>query len=275
MTNPKPQELEFLLNAIAPDTSDKRQLMTRAMGDQAFLEAMKESDEVFRMVMSDEEILLKISPDLYFEILLINARKEMKTSAYTLEPTDGQYLPVFDVPDVTELLERPRFLIYLSQMLASFVRINSHTVSVRIRKGVRRRTSYNDMDIDSLIRFGAVADEENRFAFVKRIADVCLFSAGIYPVLSRRPNRFGLSADDRASNTRHRRRTFEELVETGQRFYGMAKRHATADVLELSHIFELLENQFTSALKPLTFISNHYLHASKTRMFRGDSPVVE
>jgi hypothetical protein len=118
-----------------------------------------------------------------------------------------------------------------------------------------------------------VADEENRFAYVKRIAGVCLFTAGIYPGLSPSPNRFASSNNLRSPMTRAHRRTFEELVETGQKFYSMAKIHASADVLELSHLFELLEKQFTSALKPLTFISTHYLHASMSRLFSEESHV--
>ena len=257
-----PADLDFLLGTVVPETSDRAALETLALNDDQFRASIVESDEVFRQVIDDEEILLKISPVLYFEVLLRRARKELESATFTLEPNDGQYIPVFDVPEVVELLGQTFFLDYLSQMLTSFVRINSHTVSVRVRKGIRRRTRYNDMDIDSLIRFGAVADEGSRFAYIKRIADVCLFSAGMFPKSNRHQNHAASSA------TRMTPRTFEDFVETGRRFYGLAKRNPAAQKLNIAQTFDSLEEHFTSALKPLTFISTHYLHSHKNRLFR-------
>jgi hypothetical protein len=106
-----------------------------------------------------------------------------------------QDIPVFDTREVTNLLARPGVLEYLARMLASFTRIQTYTIPVRVRRGVRRRIRYNNMDIDSLMRFCATADEKDRLSFYRRIADVCLFITGIFPDFT--PTRLVYRTQDR------------------------------------------------------------------------------
>ena len=173
-------DLNFVVGAAAPDVLDKERLSQLIREDQDFRSALIGDKKVFQRVMSDDEMLLKISPALYFEILLRNALKEMEMSTHTVERTGKQSIPVFDTGEVVELLARPKVLEYLAHMLDSFTRIQSYVVPVRVRPGVRRRVRYNDMDIDSLLRFCATADERHRLGFYKRIADVCLFVSGVF-----------------------------------------------------------------------------------------------
>ena len=77
-------------------------------------------------------------------------------------------------------MEAPGVPEYLAAMLASFTRVESYVRPVRVRRGVWRKVRYNDMDVDSLLRFCAEADEQQRLRFYKRIADVCLFVTGIF-----------------------------------------------------------------------------------------------
>ncbi len=72
MIGPKPQDLEFLLRATVSESSDIGSLETLVLHDDQFRTSLVESHEVFRQVVNDEEILLKISPELYFEILLLS-----------------------------------------------------------------------------------------------------------------------------------------------------------------------------------------------------------
>ena len=157
-------------------------------------------------------------------------------------------------------------------MLASFTRIHSYTLPIRVRKGIRRRVRYNDMDIDSLMRFGAVADEEHRFGFYKRIADVCLFVTGIFQDYIFYDYRYPMSGDMRPLVMGRLRRSLEEYEETGRQFYVLAQRHSMAEILSLSHIFEVLGERFTTARKPLNFISTHYLHSLRQQVFGAQIP---
>ncbi len=122
------------------------------------------------------------------------------------------------------------------------------------------------MDVDSLVRLCAAADESQRFRYYKRIADVCLFISGLFPS-------YGSSSAGRLPGnrgptmTRRARRTSEDYEAEGRRFYRLAERHHAAQLLELSSVLGLLAQHFASARKPLNFIAAHYLHSSKDELF--------
>lgn len=260
-------DLDFIVNEAAPEAQNKDRLKEVLVEDKDFRKALVSDDKVFQRVTTDEEIFLKISPTLYFEVLLRKAVAELEVASHTLERAGRQSIPVFDAPEVVELLSEPSLLDYLAQMLASFIRIQSYTVPVRVRPGVRRRIHYNDMDIDSLLRFAVTVDEEHRFAYYKRIADVCLFISGLFPEYAFFDYRYPMSGQTRTLTTGRIRRSIEDYEEEGRRFYGLAKEHEMARMLHLTEVFGLLRERFNQARKPLSFISAHYLHARKQQMF--------
>ena len=63
------------------------------------------------------------------------------------------------------------------------------------------------------------------------------------------------------------RRSAEDYEKEGRRFYRMAAEHPTAEMLELAEVFGLLGEYFHAAAKPLNFISEHYLHYQKHKLF--------
>ena len=185
---------------------------------------------------------------MYFEVLLRRAHKDLEASTHTLERSGRQTIPVFDTGDVVGFLRRPGVVEYLAQMLASFTRIQGFVVPVRVRRGIRRRVRFNDMDVDSLVRVCATADEAQRFNYYKRIADVCLFVSGIF-------REHAAPTPIAATRGGRRRRSLEEYETEGKRFYGLAEAHPTAGTMRLSEVFGLLREHFASARKPLSFIS--------------------
>ena len=217
--------------------------------------------------MRDEEIFVKVSPSLYFEVLLRRAHKELELATHTVERTGRQNIPVFDTQAVVGLLARPQVLEYLSQMLASFMRIRSFVVPLRPRGGIRRRMRFNDMDIDSLLHFCAQADESQRLSFYKRIADVCLFVSGVFPEQALRVYQQAATARGGPGPMRPSSRTLEDYEREGRQFYGLAEGHPAANELDMSRVFGLLREHFTSARKPLTFISAQYLHSRRSHLF--------
>ena len=138
---------------------------------------------------------------------------------------------------------------------------------VRVRKGIRRRIRNNDMDIDSLMRFCATADEEQRLGFYKRIADVCLFISGVFPDYTFSDYRYPASGQVRPQLSGRLRRNPEDYEREGRKFYGLAEEHPAARTLQLSDVFGILRQQFTSARKPLSFIAANYLHSRKHHLF--------
>ena len=260
-------DLEFVLSEVSPGAGDKQRLKQLIREDDDFRKAMVGDDKVFQRVMYDEEIILKVSPPLYFEVLLRQAHKELEGFTHTIERSGRESIPVFDTQEVVELLGRPSVLEYLARMLASFTRIQSYVVPRRVRRGIWRRISYNDMDIDSLLQFCATADEKHRLSFYKRIADVCLFISGMFPAYTFSNRRYPTTGQHQPLLRAQLRRSLEDYETEGRRFYGLAEKHPTARVLELSEVFGFLRQEFTSARKPLSFIATQYLHSRKHQMF--------
>ena len=262
------KDLDFVVENAAPGANDPEALKKLVREDPEFRAAMVGDKSLLDRALSDDEIFLHISPSLYFEILLRRSYHELETITYTEEREGRASIPVFDTSEVLEFMERPGVVEYMASMMASFTRIHSYTVPVRVRKGIRRRVRYNDMDIDSLVKFAANADPEQRFGYYKRIADVCLFLSGVFPDSAQRGyGRMVGGAALPSTGIRRMRRTIEDYEREGRRFYGLAEGHPAARALELSSVFGILRDNFTSARKPLNVVATRFLHASRRKLF--------
>jgi hypothetical protein len=63
-------------------------------------------EKVFRRLMDEEETFLKISPILFFEILLRKSAQDLEMAKYTVEKSRTMKIPIFDTQEVVELLNR-------------------------------------------------------------------------------------------------------------------------------------------------------------------------
>ena len=260
-------DLDFVVDEAGRGAMDTDRLKLLIEEDEQFRAAILGDEKVFQRLTADEEAFLRISPALYFEVLLRQALRDLETASYTVEREGRADLPVFDTQEVVRFLSIQGALDYLAHMLASFTRINSYTVPVRIRRGIRRRVVYNDMDIDSLARHCATADREQRFGFYKRIADVCLFISGVFPDYASPVVRYSVPNRMRATVSDRVRRSLEDYEAQGRQFYALAEERSAAQPLGLPGVFRLLRDHFTTARKPLSFIASHYLHGSRNRLF--------
>jgi hypothetical protein len=253
------RDLDFLVDTVSPEVSDKPHLKKIIREDEDFKNTFMGDAKVFRRVMHDDEILVKISPPMFFEILLRKAADDLSKVGYTIEKTRTMSIPVFDTEDLVSLLNRESLLIYLADMLSSFTRVESFTVSIRIRKGVWHKIRFSDLDIHSLMSLCEVVDDDYRFNLYKRIGDICLFILGVFPVYAERNYRYPVSGQIRPGISGRRRVSPQDYQKEGQRFYRMAAEHRTALDLELSEVFWALHENFQKAKKPLNFIAEHYL----------------
>ena len=266
------RDLEFLVDTAAPDHADKAKLVEIARQDEDFRKAFIGSEPVVEVVTSSEEVLARISPVLYFQVLLTQALKELEQETHTVERAGRATVPVFDTREVVELLGQQPVLEYLTDLLASFTRIESYVLRVRVRRGIWRKVRFNDMDIDGLIRLCATADDERRLAYYKRIADVCLFNLGVFPEHARGASFHTIGAEPAPQSSRRAARSLEEYEEEGRLFYRMAGEHPTARALEIAELFNLLYDKFSVASKPLSFVARRYLAHQKRAVFGGDEP---
>ena len=253
------RDLDFLVDTVSPEVADKPHLKQIISEDEDFRNTFMADAKVFHRVMRDDEILLKISPPMFFEILLRKAADDLSKVGHTFEKTGSMRIPVFDTEDLVSLLNRESLLIYLADMLSSFTRVESFTVSIRIRKGVWRKIRFNDLDIHSLMSLCDVVDDAYRFNLYKRIGDVSLFILGVFPVYAERYYRYPVSGQLRPGISGRGRVSPQDYEKEGQRFYRLAAEHRTALDLELSEVFWALHENFQKAKKPLNFIAEHYL----------------
>ena len=255
------------MDTVSPEITDRTRLKQIINEDDDFRSTFIGDEKAFNRVMDDEEILLKISPALLFEILLRKAVGDLKKSSYTMERDRDMRIPVFDSEDVLEFITQRALLAYLADMLSSFTKIRSYTFSFRERKGFWRKIRFNDMDINSLRHLCETVEDEYRFGFYKRIADICLFMLGIFPEHVERNHRYPLSGKARPHLPGRTRISPEEYETEGRRFYKLAAEHQSARELSMSGIFWSLHESFQKARKPLNFISERYLNYRKHFFF--------
>lgn len=261
-------DLDFLMAVTAPEVQDRARLKQLIETDEDFREAFIGDEKVSQKVVADREVFLKISPRLYFEILLRQTRKALQGASFTIERAGTQKIAVFDTPEVVDLLCQPRILLYLADMLASFTKIESYTLSYRVRQGIWRKIRFNTLDIDSLIRFCDAMDDLHQLGCLKRIADICLFILGIFPEFVRYTHRYPFSGEVRPQLPGQVRRSLEDYEEEGRKFYRLAAEHPVAQSFELAETFNLLHEKFHTAQKPLQFITEHFLHYHRQNLFQ-------
>ena len=260
-------DIDFLIETVSSRVTDKLRLKQIIREDEDFRNRFISEDTVFKRVMDDEEILLKISPSLFFEILLRNAANALEKKSYTLEKNSRMRIPVFDSHDVVDLLNKESLFEYLADMLSSFTRIESYSITFREKKGLWKKIRFNDLDIHSMMSFAGFVEAPYRLNFYKRIGDICLFILGIFPEHAEYDYRYPFSKQPRPHIRGKTRISPEEYDKEGRKFYKLAAEHPSAEELNLSETFWALHSNFKKAKKPLTFISEHYLQYKKNRVF--------
>ncbi len=256
-------DILFLLETVLPERTDREQLVAVVREDPDFLEALLTHERVLQRLLGDDETLLNVSPYLFFSVLLRRARRDMEGAAYTLERRQHQRVAIFDAPQAARLLDERPVRDYLAEMLASFTRTQSVTRRVRVRKGVWRRLRFSDLDVDSLIRYAGAVEEGERFAVYRRIADVCLFMAGMFPEYVESQYRYPWSGALRPG----RRRAMEDYEREGRAFYGLAAGRQEAYAARLAPALAALARDFQLAEKPLAFLAQRYLQMRKNQLF--------
>jgi hypothetical protein len=260
-------DLNFLIETVSPEVKEKSGLGRIIQEDEDFRKSYVGDEKVFRRVMGDEEILLKISPSLFFEILLRRTASDLEAAGYTLETDRTMKIPIFDTREVLDLLVREPVLLYLAGMLSSFTRVESYTLPVRVGKRVWEKIRFNDLDIQSLKSICDVVDDEYRLGLYKRIADICLFILGIFPDYARRDYRYPFSGQPRPHLRGKFRISPEDYEKEGRRFYHLAAEERSARELGLSGVFEVLHNHFQKAKKALNFLAENYLRYTRQKLF--------
>jgi hypothetical protein len=265
------RDLSFVVKTLVPERSDPEHVVDLLQNDEALLDAMIEDDRLFQQLMADDEILLSVSPQFFFKVLLLRTRRDLEQELYTIERRHQQKVVIFDAHQVVDLLSRPDVCDYLAMMLASYSRINSVTIPIRVSPGVWRRIRINDLDVDSLIAYAEILDEEHRFWVYQRIADACLLLTGVFPEYIESQQRYPLSGQPRLRLRSSLVHSLEDFESYGQAFYRLAADHRVACLRGQNEVLVTLSKEFILAEKPLGFLAKRYLALRKHRLFAGGS----
>jgi hypothetical protein len=260
-------DLNFLIETVSPAVRDRIRLKEILREDEDFKNRFISDKKVFCRIMDDEEILLKISPILFFEVLLRRVAADLKDMGYTLEKSRTMRIPVFDTSEVVQLLKRESLLVYLADMLSSFTRVESYAVSFRAKEGTWKKIRFSNLDLESLMSFCEAVEDEYRLGLYKRIADICLFVIGIFPEFAERAYRYPVSGRLRPQIAGKWRISPEEYEDKGRKFYRLAAEHQSAKDLGLTEVFWELYEHFQEAKKPLNLMAEHYLPLKKHAFF--------
>jgi hypothetical protein len=262
-----PGDLRFVVETLVPERGDPEHVIGLLQDDEALLDAMLEDDRLFQELMSNEEIFVSVSPDFFFKVLMLHARRDLEREVFTIERRNQQKVVLFDANRVVDLLANAAMCDYLAEMLASFTRIHSLTIPIRVRPGIWHRIRVNDLDVDSLVRYAQILDEEHRFGIYQRIGDACLFLTGIFPEYIEACQRYPQSRQPRLRLGGSLLQDLEDFESYGRTFYRLAARDQVAQLRGLRELLTTLSEQFILAEKPLAFLAERYLSLHKHRLF--------
>ncbi|MHB1417150.1 MAG: hypothetical protein ACYC1C_18040 [Chloroflexota bacterium] len=260
-------DLRFVVETVATQRSDHEHVIDLLRDKPDIIDRMLEDDNLFRRVMGDEDALLRVSPWLLFTVLVRRAAREMAGAKFTIERFGAtERIPVFDGERVVSLIREPSVRDYLAEVLASFVRTDSTTVYYKYRRHYRRRT-FSDIDVDDMIALAGGVAEEFRFPFYRRIGDICLFIAGVFP--EHVPSDYGAGSAIRVPTRRvgRRQRVLTDYEVEARRFYDLAAAHPAAGEAGLEYVLKTLAGNFALAVKPLNFITDRYIRLHKAKLF--------
>ena len=261
------RDLQFLVSTLVPERADPQHVVEVLQDDTELLEAMLQDDKLFQELMHNDDILLSVSPRFFFQVLVLRARRDLKKEMYTIERRNLQKVVLFDAQRVVDLLEQPEVCDYLASMLASYTRIQSTTIPIRVRRGIWYRLRVNDLDVDSLVRYAQMLEKKQRFRAYQRVGDACLFLAGIFPEHIGARQLYSRHSGPQLRVRSSLLQSLEDYETYGRTFYRLASDQPQAEVGGLDQVLALLAEKFILAEKPLTFIAERYLSLRKHHIF--------
>jgi hypothetical protein len=263
-----PADFQFLADSLCEEENQKSQFLALVQKDLESLDQLLNHERLFRQVLQREDLFVRISPYLYFELLLRRAILDIQREAYTLETIGYKTrVPVFDQKKILEVFSREALRDYLVEMLTSFIRANNFTIYIRRGKGIYFKKTFSDFDLDLLSEMGKNAEEPYRFIFLKRAGDIALFLSGIFPEHLFGREEIGYHRGRNAWMARWVNRG-EELEERGILLYRQASESVIARERNLDSILSYLAENFRFTKKPLNVMTDRYLVFRKYDIFQ-------
>jgi hypothetical protein len=171
-----------LLDGLQPDAGGARTPLAR---DPAAIERLLADPRAFEAVFGAAGVTaghaVLVSPFLAFGVAVHRAAADLARVDYLPERSGlRQRVPVFDAPQLRDFLDSAARRQFLAELLASFTRVASGRY--RVRSGGRSRTRrFSELDPVRLAGMLEAVPEESRPGIYRRLGDVSLFLAGVFP----------------------------------------------------------------------------------------------
>jgi hypothetical protein len=285
------------LRLIARAVGASAAAVAELAGDAAAIEGLLADSRVFSAVFgmpspapaAAPEVLVFASPFLAFGVAVHRAVADLAAMDYLPERSGlRQRVPVFDTPELRDFLGSAERRLFLAELLASFTRVASGRYRVPSRwggsgpgsaagpgagSGGRSRTRrFSELDPVKLAGLIEVVPEESRPGIYRRLGDVSLFLAGVFPDYSAM-HAFGpvdvsrllrsarVPAGDRDGLAAAP--ALDLLEYLGARWYRAALATAPVRTARLDVVGEVAE-QFRQARRVLNHLADRYLVGSGT-----------
>lgn len=153
--------------------------------DLPLLEGLLADQRVFDAVFGSPEDMVLVSPFLAFGVAVHRATLDLSGLDYLPERSGlRQRIPVFDTPELRDFLGSAQRRLFLAELLASFTRVASGHYRVPSRWGGTshaRTRRFSELDPVRLAGMLDAAPEQSRPGIYRRLGDVSLFLAGVFP----------------------------------------------------------------------------------------------
>ncbi|HEY8450072.1 MAG TPA: hypothetical protein VIL95_06295 [Bacillota bacterium] len=278
-------DLALLLAAAGVRVRDTAKVTALLREEPEAVDRLLAHPDVFRWLFQnpDELPYLQATPFLTFSVLVHRAAQELENLTFVQEWTaPRKRLPVFAVDGMRRFLAHRDRRFYLADLLASFTRVMSGTVTVRTARGPRRQR-FSELDPIGLTSLLRVVRDEERVVIYRRLGDVALFLTGIFPDYAGRralrpldlerlaqgarmtgPELLALQQAVEPSDPFGTIRLYEEL---GQRWYRLAAGAPGPQASGVAASLQDVADQFREGRRVLNFLADRYLHRIRCQWF--------
>lgn len=213
------------------------------------------------------EAFLHASPFLVFAVLVHRVQRDLNDVRFIDEWVGpGQRVPVFDTAALRDFTADPARQLFLAELLASYSRVASGSFWARTHRGWRRRR-FSELDPMSLLELLDVVPEPERPAVYRRLGDLALFLAGVFPDYA---GERILSPIARERLRRRLLRTEDELPAALALFELVGRRAylaAAKDTERPSLLEDLAGPGFGHSRRVLNFLTDRYLFPLREQWF--------
>lgn len=283
-------DYEVLLRVASANATFSGIGFSRIREDPELLDYLLASEDLYTAIFDPGgEPFVHVSPFLGFAVLMHRGAAAISRATFVTEWIGPRKrVPLFDTAKTKEVLHDPAARFFLAELLASFSRISSGVMARRVA-GKVRMWRFSELDLSSLVDLTSGTGELQRLQIVKRIGDLSLLLAGVFPdyagTMIERSVRFrgavfralaevggghwaeahpGGGLDDPVGGEAGGLRMLDDLAAS---CYSFVLRSNIGRTRDIADALERVASQAEAARRALNFVSDRYLFEYRSSWF--------